>query len=147
MAEEKQPWSKRHTKLPLGQRVVSRLKNEITRLTNTLGTMDHWPNEEHSIGAIKLEIKSAIESLSDAIDLAEEIPEDFSPRRRNPKKLEVGDPVIIRKRYLEDYGFTKSPQFRIDAEVGKRFRICSVDLDATTIVAPKGHVVYKKGKA
>jgi hypothetical protein len=143
MASKPKTWSKRMTELPYGKRITARLTNEIRRLENTVQMMESWPNDEHNIGKLKLDATNALGWLRNAQATAEKIPDDFKPSiRRPPRKLKVGDTVVITKRYFTDYGYDNIPLCEVLDIVGRRLRI--VDEAGTVLLVARGHVTYKE---
>lgn len=143
----KTSWSKRMTGLPHGKRVAARLGNEITRLANTLKTIESWPDDEHDIGKLKKDVENSLSWLRHALTSAEKIPDTFKPTVRRPqRKLEVGDTVTITKRYFADYGFKASPACKVLEFVGKRIRVRVVN-DSSVLIVPRGHVTFSQGGA
>ncbi len=139
---EKKSWSKRMTDLPVSKRVLARLGNEINRLANTAKSIESWPDDEHDIETLKMEISNSLSWLRNAHATAEKIPNEFKPAIRRPqRKLEEGDTVVLTRRYAGDYGFDVSPLFTIQEFIGKRIRV--VDNAGVVMLVSRGHVVYR----
>ena len=141
MAKQKSP---RRTDLPFGKRVSTRLANEITRLENTAKMIENWPDDEHDIATLKLNLGNSLGWLRNARAIAEKIPEDFKPSfRKPPRSIKQSDVVVITKRYLSDYGYKEAPVCEVLEVVGRRLRIEDVESGMVMLVA-RGHVTYKE---